>query len=106
VANKIGTYGIAVLANAHAIPFYVAAPLSTIDLNMPDGSKIPIEERSREEVMEINDKPIAPPDIDVANPAFDVTPHHLVTAIITEQGISRAPYEKSIQELFERTGTK
>ena len=100
VANKIGTYGLAVLARAHNIPFYVASPLSTIDLNTPTGGDIPIEERAPEEVTSIAGRSIAPAGIQVFNPAFDVTPNHLVTAIITEKGIVRAPYEESLKGLF------
>ncbi len=86
-ANKIGTYSLAVLARHHRIPFYVAAPTSTIDFNIPDGSRIPIEERKAEEVTRImGGAPIAPPGVEVANPAFDVTPAELITAIITEKG--------------------
>jgi methylthioribose-1-phosphate isomerase len=103
VANKIGTYVVAVLAHAHGIPFYVAAPLSTIDRSTPDGMAIPIEQRSPEEVTEIHGHPIAPTGIQVANPAFDVTPNHLVTAIITERGIAAPPFGESIQTLVERT---
>ena len=105
VANKIGTYALAVLAHAHAIPFYVAAPLSTIDRGTPDGTAIPIEQRNPEEVTEIHGYPIAPKGIQVANPAFDVTPNHLITAIITECGIATSPFGESIQMLFERTET-
>lgn len=99
VANKIGTYGIAVLARAHTIPFYVVAPRSTIDLNLPSGEHIPIEQRSPEEVTSIRGVTIAPAGVRVANPAFDVTPHTYVTAIITEAGIARPPYEESLRKL-------
>jgi methylthioribose-1-phosphate isomerase len=92
VANKIGTYSVAVLAHAHDIPFYVAAPTSTVDLSLPSGEAIPIEERSPDEVTHFAGKRVAPEGIGVANPAFDVTPHRYVTAIITEQGVLRAPY--------------
>ena len=91
-ANKIGTYTLAVLANAHGIPFYVAAPTTTIDLSLTSGYQIPIEERSPEEVTHIQGVPIAPAGISAANPAFDVTPHSYITAIITEKGIIREPY--------------
>ena len=95
VANKIGTYSVAVLANANQVPFYVAAPdFSTIDLSLQDGSKIPIEERSAKEVVEFNGKPTAPEGIAVRHPAFDVTPNELVTAIITDKGIARLVYRK------------
>ena len=90
-ANKIGTYSMAVLAREHNVPFYVAAPTSTLDLSIPSGEQIPIEERPAEEVTHIRGVRIAP-DVAVANPAFDVTPARLVTAIITERGVFRAPY--------------
>ncbi|HKW18394.1 MAG TPA: S-methyl-5-thioribose-1-phosphate isomerase [Terriglobales bacterium] len=99
VANKIGTYTVAVLAKEHEIPFYVAAPISTVDLETPNGSKIPIEERSSTEVTHIAGKLITPEGIQVENPAFDVTPAKYVTAIITEKGIARAPYEQSLAKL-------
>jgi methylthioribose-1-phosphate isomerase len=102
VANKIGTYSLAVLAKEHGIPFYVAAPFSTIDLETPDGSKIPIEQRSAREVTHIAGKAIAPEGVQVENPAFDVTPAKYVHAIITERGVARAPYETSLRELAER----
>jgi methylthioribose-1-phosphate isomerase len=92
VANKIGTYSVAVLAHAHGIPFYVAAPTSTIDLSLPTGEGIPIEERSPSEITHFAGRRVAPEGIGVANPAFDVTPHRYVTAIVTERGILRAPY--------------
>ncbi len=96
VANKIGTYTLAVLARRHDIPFYVAAPLSTVDLETPDGDAIPIEERSPEEVLSLAGVRIAPEGVDALHPAFDVTPAELVTAIITEAGVARAPYEASL----------
>lgn len=99
VANKIGTYTVAVLAKEHNIPFYVAAPISTVDLATPDGSKIPIEERNAAEVTHIAGKQITPEGVQVENPAFDVTPAKYVTAIITEKGIARAPYEQSLAKL-------
>ena len=99
VANKIGTYTVAVLAKEHGIPFYVAAPFSTIDLETPDGSKIPIEQRSPREVTHIAGKQMVPDGVDIENPAFDVTPAKYVTAIITERGIVRAPYSDSIRKL-------
>src|SRR6186713_3201792 len=89
-ANKIGTYGVAVLAREHAIPFYVAAPLSTVDLNTPDGSRIPIEERNDREVTHVGSARLTPEGAHIRNPAFDVTPSKYVTAIITERGIARA----------------
>ena len=100
-ANKIGTYSAAVLAREHRIPFYVAAPLSTIDLDTPTGDEIPIEQRSPKEVTEIQGKAVAPNPIQAANPAFDVTPNRLISAIITEAGIARIPYERSIGSLFQ-----
>jgi len=99
VANKIGTYTVAVLAREHGIPFYVAAPISTVDLNTPDGSKIPIEQRASREVTHLAGKQIAPDAVRVENPAFDVTPSKYVTAIITERGVARAPYEESLAGL-------
>jgi methylthioribose-1-phosphate isomerase len=99
VANKVGTYTVAILAKEHKIPFYVAAPFSTIDLNTPDGSKIPIEQRNSEEVTHIGGKQIAPKGVQVENPAFDVTPAAYVTAIVTERGIARAPYAESLAKL-------
>ena len=102
VANKIGTYSVAVLARANQIPFYVAAPISTIDWNLSHGDQIPIEERSAKEVVEIHGKRTAPEGIEVRHPAFDVTPSELVTAIITERGIARAPYTESLKKLAAR----
>lgn len=99
VANKIGTYGVAVLAKEHGIPFYVAAPVSTVDLNLPDGNHIPIEERSPDEVTHFAGQPVAPEGVQVWNPAFDVTPARFTTAIITDRGLARPPYEKSLAEL-------
>ena len=99
VANKIGTYMVAVLAKENNIPFYVAAPVSTLDLSLASGKEIPIEERSSEEVMTINKKRIAPEGVEAAHPAFDITPNHLVTAIITENGIARAPFTESLKAL-------
>jgi methylthioribose-1-phosphate isomerase len=101
VANKIGTYMVAVLAKEHGIPFYVAAPLSTVDLNCPTGEQIPIEERDTREVSHIKDIQLAPEGIEIGNPAFDVTPNHLVTAIITEKGVARAPYTESLRKQFQ-----
>jgi methylthioribose-1-phosphate isomerase len=99
VANKIGTYGLAVLCKHHGIPFYVAAPLSTIDLDTENGDGIVIEQRSRDEITVVGNRKLAPDGIEVEHPAFDVTPAHLVTAIITEVGIARAPYTKSLASL-------
>jgi methylthioribose-1-phosphate isomerase len=101
VANKIGTYGVAVLAKEHGIPFYVAAPLSTIDLATPDGARIPIEERSEREVTHVGTSRITPEGARIRNPAFDVTPARLVTAIVTERGIARPPYQESLANLVE-----
>ena len=103
VANKIGTYMVAVLAQKHNIPFYVAAPLSTLDLSLASGDDIPIEERSTEEVVTFNNKRIAPENIEVGHPAFDITPNELVTAIITERGIAKPPYIQSLKQLAEKT---
>jgi methylthioribose-1-phosphate isomerase len=101
-ANKIGTYTVAVLAREHNIPFYVAAPLSTIDLNTPDGSRIPIEERNAKEVTHVAGTQLAATGALVWNPAFDVTPHHFISGIITERGIFRAPYTESLRAAFDR----
>ena len=100
-ANKIGTYGVAVLAREHDIPFYVAAPLSTIDLRTPDGAHIPIEERNTREVSHIGGAQMAPTDAKIWNPGFDVTPHRFIAGIITEKGILRAPYTESLKNAFE-----
>ena len=101
VANKIGTYSVAVLAKEHGIPFYVAAPLSTVDLHTPDGSRIPIEERNEREVTHVGANRLTPEGARIRNPAFDVTPSQYVTAIITERGIARAPFHESLPQLFE-----
>src|SRR5262249_7276205 len=101
VANKIGTYSVAILAKEHGIPFYVAAPWSTIDLATPDGDHIPIEQRASTEVTHMAGKQVAPTDVKVENPAFDVTPHKYVSAIITERGVARPEYAKSLRELAE-----
>src|SRR5512146_2398415 len=105
VANKIGTYTVAVLAHEHGIPFYVAAPFSTIDLETPTGEQIPIEQRSAREVTHIGEKQLAPSGVQVENPAFDVTPGNYVTAIVTERGIARAPYSESLKRLAENAVT-
>ncbi len=97
-ANKIGTYQIAVLANENKVPFYVAAPISTLDLSIPDGNHIPIEERAAEEVTHIRGVRVAP-DVAVANPAFDVTPARFIAGIITERGVARAPFQQSLARL-------
>lgn len=99
VANKIGTYSLAVLAHAHHIPFYVVAPCSSIDLELPSGEHIPIEQRMSEEVTTMHGIPVAPSGVNVANPAFDVTPHPYVTAIITEKGIARSPYTEMLRRI-------
>ncbi len=99
VANKIGTYSVAVLAKENKVPFYVAAPTSTIDLSLASGEQIPIEERKPREVTHIKGVQIAPDGIKVANPAFDVTPHRYVSAIITENGIAKAPYGQSLNRV-------
>jgi methylthioribose-1-phosphate isomerase len=99
VANKIGTYSVAVLAKEHGIPFYVAAPVSTVDLDTPDGDGIPIEQRSAREVTHMGERQVTPDGVGIENPAFDVTPHKYVTAIITERGVARAPYSESLREL-------
>ena len=104
-ANKIGTYPMAVLAHEHGVPFYVAAPLSTFDLSIPSGEHIPIEERPAEEVTHLQGVRIAP-EVDVANPAFDVTPARLITAMITERGVARPPYTESLQRLIEVSAEK
>jgi methylthioribose-1-phosphate isomerase len=99
VANKIGTYGVAVLAKENNVPFYVAAPVSTLDLSLASGDQIPIEERAAAEVTHLQGVPLSPEGVGVANPAFDVTPHRYVTAIITERGVARAPYLESLKSL-------
>jgi methylthioribose-1-phosphate isomerase len=100
-ANKIGTYGVAILAREHKVPFYVAAPLSTIDLNTPDGDHIPIEERNAREVSHVGSSQLAPEGASIWNPAFDVTPHQYIAGIITERGILRPPYIESLKRAFE-----
>ncbi len=102
VANKIGTYTVAVLAKEHNIPFYVAAPISTIDLSLSDGSQIPIEERDAREITHFKDVQLAPEEIAVRNPAFDVTPNRLVTAIITEHGVAQGNYRKNLAEFVSK----
>jgi methylthioribose-1-phosphate isomerase len=99
VANKIGTYSVAVLAKENGVPFFVAAPVSTLDLTLGSGDEIPIEERPASEVTNMFGHPVAPIGTTVQNPAFDVTPARYVTAIITEKGVARAPYERSLREL-------
>jgi methylthioribose-1-phosphate isomerase len=99
VANKIGTYSLAVLAKENGVPFYVAAPISTLDLSLTSGESIPIEQRAAKEVTHLFGVAIAPENIEVENPAFDVTPERYVTAIITERGVARAPYQESLSRL-------
>jgi methylthioribose-1-phosphate isomerase len=101
-ANKIGTYGVAILAKEHGIPFYVAAPLSTIDRDTPKGSEIPIEFRSADEVIFFNEKRVVADGAEIKSPAFDVTPHRYISGIITEKGVLKTPYEKSIKQAFEK----
>lgn len=101
-ANKIGTYNLALAAHAHGVPFYVAAPTSTIDLSIPNGDAIPIEERTPREVDHVGRERITPKGVNVANPAFDVTPAKYITAIITEYGVAYPPYEKSLAEIMEK----
>jgi methylthioribose-1-phosphate isomerase len=102
VANKIGTYMVAVLAQKHQIPFYVAAPISTLDLSLNSGEEIPIEQRSEGEVVSLNNKRITPEGASAAHPAFDITPNDLVTAIITDKGIAKTPYTTSLKNLSEQ----
>ena len=100
-ANKIGTYMVAVLAKRHNLPFYVAAPITTLDLSLRSGDEIPIEERDTKEVTHIREQQLGPTGVEVLNPAFDVTPNDLITAIITDKGVVRAPYVNSLRELVE-----
>jgi methylthioribose-1-phosphate isomerase len=102
VANKIGTYMVAVAAHENNIPFYVAAPLSTIDLTLNSGDKIPIESRADEEITHFRGELVTPEGVKVANPAFDVTPHRYVSAIITDAGVAREPYDTSLKALFDK----
>lgn len=99
-ANKIGTYGVAVLAKEHGLPFYVAAPLSTVDLGLVSGAGIPIEERDHTEVTHLAGQPVAPAGVKVWNPAFDVTPQNLITAIITDRGVVYPPYIENLKKIF------
>jgi methylthioribose-1-phosphate isomerase len=105
VANKIGTYSVAVLAKENGVPFYVAAPVSTFDLTLASGDEIPIEQRAGEEVTHVFGKAIAPENIGVQNPAFDVTPSRYVTAVICERGVARAPYGESLAKLAENSNS-
>jgi len=100
-ANKIGTYALAVLAHAHDIPFYVAAPLSSIDMNIESGDDIPIEERNGEELTHINGSQIAPDKVETYMPAFDVTPHRFITGFVTEKGIVKPDFREHFKKLFE-----
>jgi methylthioribose-1-phosphate isomerase len=100
-ANKIGTYTVAILAKEHGLPFYVAAPLSTVDLSTPDGSKIPIEERNMKEVTHVGGAQMTPNGALIRNPAFDVTPHKYITAIVTERGVYRPPFTESLASAFD-----
>jgi methylthioribose-1-phosphate isomerase len=102
VANKIGTYALAVLAKEHDIPFFVVAPVSTFDLSTPTGADIPIEERPAGEVTHVGGRPVTPMGVAVRHPAFDVTPHRYVTAIVCERGVARPPYTESLRALAER----
>ncbi len=106
VANKIGTYTLAVLAKENNIPFYVAAPVSTIDISLQTGEKIPIEERSATEVTHVQGIPIAPEGVAAANPAFDITPNKYITALITDKGVIKKPYKIGIKALFRRQSPK
>ncbi|HET6863248.1 MAG TPA: hypothetical protein VFH91_09375, partial [Pyrinomonadaceae bacterium] len=101
-----GTYMVAVLAREHGIPFYVAAPLTTLDMTLKSGAEIPIEEREAREITHIKDHQLAPDGISVHNPAFDVTPNKLIAAIITDKGVARAPYEESLKKLFQPEATR
>jgi methylthioribose-1-phosphate isomerase len=105
-ANKIGTYTVAVMAKEHAIPFYVAAPLSTIDLSTADGDQIPIEERDQREVSHLGSSQLTPVGAHIRNPAFDVTPYRYITGIITERGILHPPYSESLKQAFTAVGTQ
>jgi methylthioribose-1-phosphate isomerase len=98
-ANKIGTYALAVLAAYHRIPFYIAAPLSTLDFKSASGSDIPVEQRPPEEIREYRGLYFTVPEVDVFNPAFDITPHHLITGIITEKGVFKPPYEIAFKKM-------
>ena len=102
-ANKIGTYTVAILAKEHGLPFYVAAPLSTVDMSMPDGSHIPIEERNMKEVTHVGGAQMTPTGARIRNPAFDVTPHKYITAIVTERGIYRPPFIEALASAFDPT---
>jgi methylthioribose-1-phosphate isomerase len=102
VANKIGTYALAILAKEHNIPFYVAAPFSTLDLNIKTGKEIPIEERDKEEVTHIMGNRMVPRGVSIWNPAFDVTPNRFISAIITDYGVVKKPYQKNLKKLIQK----
>jgi methylthioribose-1-phosphate isomerase len=104
-ANKIGTYMVAVLAREHGVPFYVAAPLTTLDLSLKSGEEIPIEERDPMEITHIREHQLGPEGVQVHNPAFDVTPNQLITAIITDKGVARPPFIESLKRLFTTDNT-
>jgi methylthioribose-1-phosphate isomerase len=104
-ANKIGTYMVAVLAKQHNIPFYVAAPLTTLDLTLASGEQIPIEERDPTEITHIREQQLAPDGVTVQNPAFDVTPNDFISAIITDKGVAKPPFEASLKKLVESAKT-
>jgi len=99
-ANKIGSYSLSILAKYHNIPLYIAAPYSTIDMSLKSGDQIPIEERDKKEIIYYRDCQIAPEDVDVFNPAFDVVPHENITAIITDKGIIYPPFEENLKNYF------
>jgi len=103
VANKIGTYTVAILAKKHSLPFYVAAPMSTLDLDIKSGDEIPIEERNEKEVTHVFNQQIAPSHVNVRNPAFDVTPAELITAIITDKGVAEPPFDKTLKGLSSKS---
>src|SRR4026208_355139 len=105
-ANKIGTYMVAVLAREHGVPFYVAAPLTTLDLSLASGDQIPIEERDSTEITHIREHQLGPDGVKVHNPAFDITPNNLIAAIITDKGIARPPYVESLKKFFERAANE
>ncbi len=105
-ANKVGTYTLAVLAQRHAVPFYVVAPLSSVDLATPDGDAIPIEERPADEVLLVRGQRIAPAGTAVRNPSFDVTPAELITGIVTEEGVLRPPFRPQLEAAFDRLQTR
>lgn len=101
IANKIGTYSLAVLARENEVPFYVAAPLSTLDMNVEQGNEIPIEERDQDEILNYNDSQIAPKKAEAYNPSFDITPHEYISGLVTEKGIIDPPFEENFKNIFE-----